>query len=373
MISTIIIFVVVLGLLVFVHEFGHFLTAKRAGAAVEEFGFGFPPRIVGIKRGETLYSINWIPLGGFVRIRGENGEGEPSPGSFVGLPFWKRALILVSGVGMNVLLAMVILSFVYALGAPTALDGQAPPGARVHDRKIQILTVMPDSPAATSGFLAGDAIQSIDGVSITSVPQAQQYNDEHRGIVERVDVLRGKTAVTVTVTPTPLPGSEDKAVWGVNLAETGTVSYPWYQALWLGVRSGASLLWQIIVAFVMLLKNLVVHQQVSVDIAGPVGIAAMTGQVATLGMVYLLQFIALLSLNLAVVNILPLPALDGGRLLFLIIERLRKRRLNIRVESLVHNIGFALLIVFALLVTVRDVHRYGGQILDFFGKLFGQG
>ncbi len=373
MISTVIIFVVVLGLLVFVHEFGHFLTAKKAGATVEEFGFGFPPRIVGIKRGGTLYSINWIPLGGFVKIQGENGEGEPTAGSFVALPFWKRALILVSGVFMNVLFAMLILSFVYALGAPTALDEQLPPGARVHDRKIQILNVLPESPAAKSGFLVGDAIQSIDGIAITSVLQAQEYNDAHRENIESVVLVRGKTIVSATVTPTSLEGSEGKAVWGVSLAETGTVSYPWYQALWLGVRSGASLLWQILVAFGLLLKNLVIHQQVSVDIAGPVGIAAMTGQVATLGMVYLLQFVALLSLNLAVVNILPLPALDGGRLFFLVIERLRKKRLNIRVESMVHNIGFVLLIVFALLVTVRDVNRYGGRILDFFGKLFGLG
>lgn len=371
MLTTLIIFVVLLGALVFVHELGHFLTAKRSGARVEEFGFGFPPRLFGIRRGGTLYSINALPLGGFVRIKGESGADAAAPDSFAALPAFRRALILTSGVLMNVLLAMLLLSFLFVSGAPASLDQPLPKGAVVSNLRVQVVQVAPDSTAARAGLRAGDTIQAVDGMPITTVAQVQDYNADHANIAEEVTVVRGRTRLTLSLTPTTLATSPERAVWGVGLLETGTVAFPWYQALWLGATRTIGLLWQIVLGFFALLQGLVLRQQVIADVAGPVGIAAMTGQVAELGFAYLLQFAALLSLNLAFINILPIPALDGGRVLFLIIEKIRRKRLSPRTELLIHNIGFACLMVLVLAVTIRDVNRFSGAIAAFFQRLLG--
>lgn len=371
MLTTLLLFVILLSILVFVHELGHFLTAKHAGARVDEFGFGFPPRLFGIRRGGTLYSINALPLGGFVRIKGESGADPDTQDSFAALPVYKRAFILASGVLMNVLFAMLLLSFLFVSGAPTSLDQPLPNGAVVHDRRVQVVQIVSGSSAERAGLRTGDAIQAIDGTHMVRVAQVQAYNADHAGIPEQVTVMRGKTQVTLSLTPTTLSTSPDRAVWGVGLLETGTVVFPWYQALWLGVTHSIGLLLQIILGFFTLLQGLIFHQQLSADVAGPVGIAAMTGQVAQLGFAYLLQFAALLSLNLAFINILPIPALDGGRALFLIIEKIRRRPLHPQTELLVHNIGFVCLIILVLLVTVRDVHRFSGAIAAFFQRLFG--
>lgn len=372
MILTIVLFVVILGLLVFVHELGHFLTAKRAGATVHEFGFGFPPRLFGIKRKGTIYSLNWIPVGGFVKIKGEGGEAVDAPDSFSSLGAWRRAGVLLSGVGMNVVFAMLLFSFVFAAGAPTTLDGDLPNGAIVSQQRIQVLGVEPGSPADRVQLTLGDVVLSIDGQKISRVEEVQAYNAAHAGKEEKLEILRGKKTINIAITPEKY-GDSSEAIWGVNLAETGVVRYPWYQALWLGVRTGIVMLWNIIVAFFDLLKNLIVNQRLSADVTGPIGIAALTGQVASLGYIHLLQFAALLSLNLAVINVLPFPALDGGRALFLAIEKIRGRKINIRVETLIHNIGFFLLLLFVLAITVRDVMRVGGKFFNAISSFFTNG
>lgn len=367
MILTVILFVVILGLLVFVHELGHFLTAKRAGATVLEFGFGFPPRIFGLRRKGTMYSLNWIPVGGFVKIKGEGGEEIGAPDSFTSLAAWKRAVIVLSGVGMNVVLAMLLFSFVFAAGAPTALEGDLPARAIVSDRRIQILGIDAGSPAERANLQVGDTLVAIDGKAVSRVSDVQTYNAAHEDILEVVEIERKKSRIQLTIAPETY-GSSDAAIWGVNLAETGIVRYPWYLALWLGVKTAMVMLWNIILAFVALLRDLVVHQRLSGDVAGPIGIAALTGQVASLGIAHLVQFAALLSLNLAVINALPFPALDGGRALFLAIEKVRGKKVNIRVETLIHNVGFFLLLLLVLAVTVRDVMRVGGKFLNAIGS-----
>lgn len=372
MIVTIIIFIVILGVLIFVHEFGHFIAAKRSGLTVHEFGFGFPPRMAGIRRGGTIYSLNWIPIGGFVKIKGETGPETGERDSFVSLPAWRRTLILLAGVGMNVLLAMVLLSFTYAVGAPTVLNEALPNGAIVRDQKIQVVGVLPQSPAADAGLRTGDSIVDVNGVRFTNVEQIQQYNAERKDQKETVTVKRGSEQLTLTITPATLEESGGQAVWGVNLLPIGVVSFPWYEALWLGIRQAVLLFWQIILAFVQLFKNLIVHQQISADIAGPVGIAVLTGQVVDLGILYVFQFAALLSLNLALVNALPFPALDGGRVLFIFFEKIRGRKISAHVESIVHNIGFVLLLLLILVVTIRDVDKLTGGLLRFFSSLIGK-
>lgn len=368
---TALIFIALFALLVFVHEAGHFFAAKRAGAVVEEFGFGFPPRLIGVRKGETIYSINLIPFGGFVKIKGESGGAADDPTSFSALSATRRSIILVSGVAMNVVLAMVLLSATLVIGAPTALDEPLPRGARVSRQSVQILQVLPGAPAEAADLKLGDAIVSIDGHEIGNADAVREYNNSRAGIAEQLIVKRGSITKAVTITPAVLAQSEGKAVWGVNLADVGIVTYPWHTALWMGVRNALGLLWQILLAFAGIIGGLVAHGKLTADLAGPIGIAAMTGQVVSLGYIYLMQFAALLSLNLALVNILPFPSLDGGRVLFLIIEKIRRKKASVKVEAMVNNIGFAMLIALVLLITVHDVRRYGAGIMGFFSNLFG--
>lgn len=371
MFTTLLIFAVVVSVLVFIHEFGHFFSARKLGIVVEEFGFGFPPRLFGFRRGPTTYSINWIPFGGFVKIKGENSGEANDTSSFSSRPFRQRALVLSSGVIMNALLGAVLLSIVFAVGVPTSLGDALPNHARIRDARFQILDVAADSPAVRAGLEKGDAVFSIDGTTITSTTALQQYNDAHRNTVERLLVRHDNEQRTLTLTPDVMNESDGHAVWGVTLIPVGTLSLPWHLAIVEGGRQAVTMLWNILVAFGTLLKNLVVHHAVPADVTGPVGIAALTGQVAQLGFIALLQFMALLSLNLAILNILPLPALDGGRIALAAFEKVRGKRIAPHVENMVHSIGFFVLIGLLLLVTVRDISHYTSAITKFFSGVFG--
>lgn len=372
MITTILIFIAILGLLVFVHELGHFFAARAFGVTVHEFGFGFPPRIFGIRKGSTLYSLNWIPLGGFVKLKGEGGEEAEQKDSFANLPAGKRVIILVNGVLMNIVLAMLLLGIGYGVGSPTVIGADIPPGGNVRDQKIQVVSIADNSPASAVGFEEADVIVSVNDQSVTSVTQIQNIHEESPGAEELVVLRRGDEEIERRITPAVLDESSGAPVWGVSLVESGIVSYPWYQAVYLGVKQAILIFWEIIKGFALMISNLVVHRQVSADVAGPVGIAVLTGQVANLGFIYLLQFMALLSLNLALVNILPFPALDGGRAFFVLIEKLRGKAMQAKTEALIHNVGFGVLLVFIAIVTVRDVGKFGGGITKFFQDLVGR-
>ncbi|MFA5358363.1 MAG: RIP metalloprotease RseP [Patescibacteria group bacterium] len=371
MIFTIIIFVAVLAILVLVHEIGHFITARKFGCAVEEFGIGFPPQAKKWKSKKTgiNYSLNWIPLGGFVKIKGEDGENRQENDSFGSKKVWQRAIILSSGVLMNIVLAIVLLSIGFGIGLPSALPDDLSDLGRAHvkDAKIQIYAISDGSPAATAGLQSGDALVSIDGNSLNKLEDVQSYIAGKDGQEINLALQRGQEDVNVKVVPV-FREEIGKAGIGVALARTGIVSYPWYLAPIKGAEATFSLFWAIVVAFYTLIKNLVTGIPVGADVAGPVGIAVMTGQVARMGFVYLLQFTALLSVNLAIINFLPLPALDGGRILFLIVEKIRRRPIRQEVEAVVHNIGFMLLIGLMIFVTFRDVIKWGG---GFFSKIFG--
>lgn len=361
MIATIIIFVLVLSLLVFVHELGHFVMAKRAGVRVDEFGFGFPPRIWGIKRGGTIYSINWIPLGGFVKIKGEEGEHRDEPDSFSAKSGMRRFSILVAGVVMNFLLAAVLLSVGFGVGMPQAVD-DLPAGAIVRDASIGILSVIKNSPAERAGFVSGETIVTVDGRAFASVADFQEYIRSHAG-TELVFTMRaGGSTTERRATPEILPSTGKPGI-GVGLIETGVVSFPWYLAPVRGVEATYGITYGIVATIGDIFKNLFAGKSAGVELSGPVGIAVATGQVARMGFIYLLQFMAVLSVNLAVLNVLPLPALDGGRILFLIIEKIRRRPVSRKVETLVHQIGFTALILLVLVVTYRDIARFGATIL----------
>lgn len=355
MFFTILIFIVILGLLVFVHEFGHFITAKKNGVRVEEFGFGFPPRLFGFKWGETVYSINLIPLGGFVKAFGEDGADKDNPRSFASKKAWQRAMILVAGIAMNFLLAAVLLGITHMIGLPTAVSEENVNSAK--DLKVQITDVVAGAPAAGAGIQIGDTIRSVNSEPILRAEQFQKTIKENLGKEIKVEIGRGKETLQVGVIPRENPPEGQGAI-GIGLVETTIVKYPWYQAFWEGLKSAYYFTGMFLVALGGLVKGLVVTGHVSGDIAGPVGIAVLTNQVTKLGFVYLLNFTALLSLNLAIINAFPFPALDGGRLLFVIIEKIKGSPVSQKVEQMVHTVGFALLIMLMIVITVRDIGRF---------------
>ena len=356
MILTILTFTIVLSLLVFVHEAGHFLAARAFGITVEEFGFGFPPRAWGFSRGGTTYSVNWIPLGGFVRLKGEAGDSRAKD-SFAGQSLLRRLAVIAAGVVMNVLLATGLFSVGYGIGIPQEIGGPLPYGAHVRDRELQIAEVLDGSPAERAAFLPRDQVIAVDGATVRSGEdfRARVAAAEDREI--SVTVRRGDVETALAVTPTLLAETGKPGI-GVALFESGVVSFPWYLAPVAGVRATATYAIDILLAFGDLVRSLVTTGAPSVDVSGPVGIAVLTGKVARLGFIYLLQFTALLSLNLAIINILPIPALDGGRVLFLAIERARGRAVSARIETMVHQAGFAALLLLVAVVTFYDVMRF---------------
>ncbi len=368
MLTTIIVFVAILALLVLAHELGHFVSAKILGVKVEEFGFGFPPRLLStLRKSGTRYSLNWLPLGGFVKLKGESGENR-DPDSFAAKKPWQRSIILLAGVVMNVVLCFILLSIGFVSGLPTIVDETNIKDAR--DVKIQIFSVLPNSPAHEAGIKPGDVVVTINDYDFMSLQVMQDFIAGHKDIPMEVKLSRGNETVKVTVTPKILEQSGNSAVMGVSLVETGIISYPWYQSLWMGVKSTGILLYEIVNGFVMIIRNLIVTHQAGVEVVGPVGIAVLTGQVVDLGWIYVLQFAALLSVNLAIINILPFPALDGGRLLFVIIEKIRRKPNNEKIEAMVHQIGFVFLILLIVLITYQDLLKFGNSILGAVSKLW---
>lgn len=354
MLLTIAVFIILLGLLVFVHELGHFLAARFFGIKVDEFGFGFPPRILGWQKSpkSTIYSLNWIPLGGFVKIKGEQGEGQEDIDSFASKPAWQRFVVLVAGVVMNIILCAVLLIIGFQVGVPTMINEYT--GGIQREVKLQVADVLPGSPAAIAGIKAGDVLLTLAGRQMRTPQEVQYFIEPRDHISLDVIVKRGQKELHFGVTPLNAPNGTG-AVIGVALAQTAIVSYPTWTAVVKGLQATGQLLWEIIHAFGMLIKNLVSEGQVSANLSGPVGIAIITGQVVQMGWLYLLQFAALLSINLAIINFLPFPALDGGRALFILIEKIRGRAVDVHLENWFHTIGFLLLLLLVAVITYRDI------------------
>jgi regulator of sigma E protease len=372
-------FFIILGLLVFVHELGHFAVARYFGVACDEFGFGFPPRAFGFyKRGgkwlrvwgnreitdhdSTVYSINWIPLGGFVKIKGENDSGNHEPDSFGAQAIWKRALILAAGVIMNVVLAWFILFIAFfATGLPESYDPSQAGNKHYSDPRIQITQIIPNSPAASSGIKAGDVIISIDNQSFASTAAVQDFIKTKAGTPVVYQLRRGGEFLSQTITPQAIQVSETEQIVGigVQLDHIATARYPWYQALYRAAISVYLLLMMILVGLGQFFAKLFQGEGSAQAVAGPIGIYGITGQMVDLGLAYVLQFSAALSVNLAVLNILPIPALDGGRLFFLLIEKIRGKVMNRQLELVFNNVFFLLLIALIIVVTVIDISKLG--------------
>jgi len=367
MLLTIVIFILILGLLIFVHEFGHFITAKRAGLEVSEFGFGFPPRLFGIKRGKTTYSVNLIPIGGFVRILGEQGEEPENPKSFASKSPGVRARIVGMGVIMNFLLAVLLLTVGFKVGLPTAVSDEE---EGLRDVKIQIMAVAKDSPAEAADLRIWDEIVALDGNEFKKIEEIQGHIREKTREEIVLTIRRGQDLLEKKVISREhFP--EGQGALGVGLIKTGIVSYPFFKAIWMGIISTLSMILAIILAIAGIIKELLLTRTITAELAGPVGIAVMTGQVARMGWIYILNFTAILSVNLGIINALPFPALDGGRLLFLAIEKIRGRKVSPKIENIAHTIGFALLMLLIILITFRDIARFGDRIIRALKNLIG--
>lgn len=382
---TILIFALILGVLVLVHELGHFVVARRNGVKADEFGFGFPPRLIGIVKNDvtgkydiiwgdknvesphTIYSLNWIPLGGFVKIKGEGGEHAHDVDSFALQPAWPRIKILGAGVVMNFLLAWVLISLVYIVGLPQPIDPDE--RGKYPDEKVQILEVKPETPAAAMGLRPLDEIVSVDGVAISTTEEATAGITAKKG--ERVSMVirRGESLLTVEGMPR-LEYPKTEGSLGISLAETALITYPWYTAILEGGETTIKVTGTIFAYLGKMIGSLFGGaEKVPLDVTGPVGIVYLTKQMTEMGFSYLLWFGALLSINLGIFNILPIPALDGGRIFFILIEKLRKGRpISPLVEGRIHQIGFMLLLGLMLLVTVRDISQF--EILDKIRGLF---
>ncbi len=371
MIITIISFIVVLSILVFVHELGHFWTARKLGVKAEEFGIGFPPRLGGFykdKEGEwkfvrgkkevkdasdTIYSINWIPLGGFVQIKGQDGDLKDDKDSFASKAVWKRMLIISAGVIMNLILAAFLFSIGYMFGLPTGTDG-LDPSIHVSNEQVQIVNVVDGTPAKEAGLEMADIVLKIDNIDITKEKQVQDYNFPKGGQELTYTIQRGSEIKELKITPID-DDNDGNATVGIQLANIGLVKYPWYLAIWHGFKTMFLMTYAIIMAFGGLFAKLFTGQGVPGGVGGPIMIAKVTGQFAQLGFLHLTRFTAMLSINLAVLNFLPIPALDGGRFVFLIIEKIKGKPVKQELEAIIHNTAFLLLMLLVLLVTIKDI------------------
>lgn len=364
MLITLIVFFLVLSVLVLVHELGHFVAAKIAGIKIEEFGFGLPPRIFGKKIGETVYSINWLPIGGFVKLFGEDeADAAPSPerrgpallagkqGEVMGRAFYQkpklvRALVLCAGVSMNFLLAVLIISYIFTQGVLVPTD------------RVTIKKISQNSPAQEAGLKIGDVILKVNDKSIKTPDELTAYAKKFLGKKVTLEISRCPNQICqisqISLIPR-LKAPAGEGAMGVAISNLAEKKYPWYQAPFSGTVEAFKISGLMIMEIGKVLWKLVTFQAVGGEVSGPLGIAQATGEAVKFGPAAVLQLMGLLSLNLAVVNILPFPALDGGRLLFVVIEGVIGKKVRPALERAAHQIGMIILLGLIILVTVNDI------------------
>lgn len=361
----IIIFIVILLVLVVSHEFGHFIVAKKSGIRVDEFSFGFPPKLFGKKFGETTYNFNLLPLGGYVKIYGENPDedsinGPDSKRSIVNKPRHIQALVLVAGVAMNFLVAWLLLSVGFISGLPSSTSS-VPDGSRIENQALTITSVAKDSPAEKAGIKTGDKIVAFetekDSTRLLSsnlrATNIQNFVKNHSGEEIKVSLVRAQDPMEVVVIPEV--NKEGTPLVGISMDIIGTLKLPIHEAVWEGLKLSGDLFIGTVVGFYHLISSAIVGQADMSSLTGPVGIVGVVGDAAKFGFIYLLSFTALISINLAVINLVPFPALDGGRLLFLLIEKIKGSRIKPQVANIVNMVGFGLLMLLMVIITYHDI------------------
>lgn len=361
MFVTLIAFIIILSVLVLIHELGHYLVAKKLGIKVEEFGIGFPPRAYGKKIGETLYSINWLPIGGFVKLYGEDSAGGgkigkdpnsklPTPDSdlkraFFARPLWQRMAVVTAGVIMNFVLAVVLISFLFSTqGVPLPTDN------------VIVSGISKNSPAEMVGLQNEDKILRINDKVINKTDDFISETKKLRGTEVKLLVLRNDKEFTVSLTPRLNPPKGEGAM-GVSITNIVVKKYTWYEAPVYGTVEAGKFSWMILAGLSDMVRDLFTGGVKPETVAGPIGVAQLTGEAVRAGWFAVLWFVALLSLNLAVLNIMPIPALDGGRFFFMIIELVTRRRVSAKYEGYAHAVGLVVLLGLMVLITLLDLSR----------------
>ena len=360
MIVTVIAFIIILSVLVLVHELGHYLVAKKFGIKVEEFGIGFPPRAFGKKIGETLYSVNWLPVGGFVKLYGEDAAGggsikskdqssnikdEDVSRAFYARPLWQRMMVVTAGVVMNFILAIVLISFLFGTqGVPLPTEN------------VIISEISNGSPAAIAGIQKNDRILKINDEEIKTTNRFIEATKENKGKEVSLLVKRGDQTFNTNLTPR-LVIPKGEGAMGVSITNIEVKKYSIIEAPIYGTIEAAKFSWMILGGLGTMVKDVVSGNVKTESVAGPIGVAQLTGEAVRAGWFAVLWFVALLSLNLAVLNIMPIPALDGGRFFFMIIELVTRKKVSSKYEAYAHGVGLVLLLGLMLLITLVDVSR----------------
>jgi len=362
---TILLFLLVLVILIVVHELGHFFTAKLAVMRVDEFGIGYPPKAYTMfKKDGTEYTLNWLPFGGFVKIHGEDdsASGSPSPDSFASKPRIVQAIVLVAGIVMNIVFAWILISISLGLGMPRALSAEE--AAVTPGSELVVSHILADSPAATAGLTPTDVIVSAergdvvftgtDAGAFTAFVASGEPESPITFTVERNGEVK-------TIEATPATGvvesDPSRYALGLGVAALGTVAVPWYEAPIQGALMTWELIKQVAVGLVAFFGSVFTLSADLSEVAGPVGIAGAVGDASATGIVALLTLTAVISINLALVNLLPLPALDGGRLLFVAIEAVTRKPIPQGAANIANTLGFAFLILLMVAVTASDIFK----------------
>jgi regulator of sigma E protease len=346
----IILFIIVILVTVLVHEWGHFMVARKSGMIVEEFGFGIPPRLFSWKKGETTYSINALPIGGFVKIAGENGleTAVPLNRQFETKPWYLKSAVLVAGVACNILLAIILFTVAYGIGIPVASDHGTP----------TVVSIVSNSPSAKSAIVVGDTVTGITTDSQTlsgaiTTESLHQAVISSKGPITIAYTHLGKVRTT-SITP---EGSGDSRIIGMAIEPVQAERLPIFTAFKAALQQTWSTMGEIFSTLASLIAGIFHHHNTGESLVGPVGLAQEIGSAASIGFTYLLAFTAAISVNLAVINILPFPALDGGRLIVVLLEAIFRRKFSSNTVAIIHSIGFLVLLLLMIVLTVGDVRR----------------
>jgi regulator of sigma E protease len=344
-------FVVVVGVIIMVHELGHFLAARAVGIRVDRFSIGFGPKLFAIQRGETEYRLSWVPLGGYVKMAGMIDESLENPDDFdpndqrlfMNRKLWQKVLTVCAGVMMNMVLAAAVLWAVYSTRGVPTLPEQVP---TVIDRPIS------GYPAAKSGLKRGDKIVAIDGQQVALWEDLVQQIYDRPGREVRIDYERAgeRKSVLLTTRSDKVAGKDEP------VGKIGITPRPIYERLGIGEAFvyGCRMTWTILDQTARSIWMLITGHASLKDLAGPVGIARMTGETARQGMGDLFELLALISVNIGFLNILPIPALDGGHLVMVLVEGVRRRPLSTKFKLWAQQVGMFLLLALILVVVVND-------------------
>ena len=358
----IIIFLIILLVLVVSHEFGHFIIAKKSGIRVDEFSFGFPPKIFGKKIGETTYNFNLLPFGCYVKIFGENPDEESMNGpdskrSFVNKPLYIQTAVLLGGVTMNFLVAWLLLSVGFMSGLPSSIIS-APQGSIIENQALTVTSVLPNSPSEKAGLKTGDKILNLqtktDNTDTPSTESVQYFIKRHGNEEIKVSFIRGKENKETIIIPEVNQNTNIPMI-GISMDVIGNLKLPIHKAFLEGLKLSSNLVIVTVSGFYTLIHDGITGHGNLSAVTGPIGIVGVVGDAAKFGFIYLLSFTAMISINLAVINIIPFPALDGGRLLFLLIEKIKGSRIKPNIANTINTIGFGLLIILMVIITYHDI------------------